>query len=60
MNRNYKEFNQIPKRNNTLNMNSRSNNNIPNQIMKRQQEEKNDLFTKKIIIFKIIIKIKGI
>ena len=47
MNRNYKEFNQIPKRNNTLNMNSRSNNNIPNQIMKRQQEEKNDLFTKK-------------
>ena len=47
MSKNYKDFSQIQKRNNILNMNSRTNNNVSNPIIKKQQEEKNDLFIKR-------------
>ena len=42
--KNFKDYNQIQKRNNTLNVNSRSNYNKQNPVQKRQKEEENDFF----------------
>ena len=46
--KNFKDYNQIQKRNNTLNVNSRSNYNKQNPVQKRQKEEENDFFAKKM------------
>ena len=46
--KNFKDYNQIQKRNNTLNVNNRANYNIPNPVQKRQKEGENDFFAKKM------------
>ena len=45
--KNFIDYNQIQKRNNTLNNNNRTMNNLPNPLPKRQIEENNNLFMKK-------------
>ena len=47
MNKKYMDYSRIQKRNNTLNVNSRTKNNISNPILKKQQEEGNNFFMKK-------------